>query len=187
MVFVVTAVVGLLFGAGDQYLGSLRPMVLLGPWTVAVSQMSSLWLLLPFVAGCTQERTRRAALVGLTASASALLGYFAMTVSPIEGVPAQRIPTAAVALLASNLTWIVGGLVTGPLFGLLGQRCRIRRSWAGAAGVTGLLLFEPVVRHLSGRIVGPSWVWTVEATVGVVLVATLLVLAALRRSPIQPG
>ena len=187
MVFVVTAVLGLLFGAGDQYLGSVRPMVALGPWTVAVSQMSSLWLLVPFVAGCTQEQTRRAALVGLTASASALVGYFAMTISPMEGVPAQRIPTAAVALLASNLMWIVGGLVTGPLFGVLGQRCRIHRSWVGAAVVTGLLLFEPVVRHVSGRIVGPSWVWTIEATVGAVLVATLLVLASLHRHPVRPG
>jgi hypothetical protein len=56
VIFVVAAVIGFAFGSGDQYLGSLSLPAALGPWTVSVSQMSALWLLLPFAFGCTQDR-----------------------------------------------------------------------------------------------------------------------------------
>src|SRR3989442_8924228 len=155
---VVAAVVGLLFGAADQYIGSLKPMVALGPWTVAVSQMSALWLLLPFAFGCTQDRPRRAMLIGLIATMAALVGYFAMTISPIEGVPMDRVPGAAVAVIGSNLLWIVGGIVTGPGLGLLGQRWRVRGYWSSITVAAGAFLFEPVARGIGGRLLGPSWV-----------------------------
>src|SRR5437899_12390930 len=99
--FLLTAVIGLLFGAGDQYLGSLRSMVALGPWTVSVSQMSALWLLLPFAFGCTQDRPRRAMVVGLLVTVSALVGYFAMTRSPLEGVVQSSAPAWIAPLLRS--------------------------------------------------------------------------------------
>src|SRR5205807_2575599 len=108
----------------------LRSMVALGPWTVSVSQMSALWLLLPFALGCTQDRPRRAMVVGLVVTVSALVGYFAMTLSPVEGVALGRVPAGILPLLRSNLVVIVGGLVSGPGFGLLGQRWRLGRSWA---------------------------------------------------------
>jgi Family of unknown function (DUF6518) len=173
----------LVFGAGDQYLGSLRPMVAFGPWTVSVSQMSALWLLLPFAFGCTQERPRPAMLVGVVATASALIGYFAMTLSPVEGVAVHRIPAVAAALLATNLLWIVGGAVTGPLFGLLGQRWRERRWWITVAVVGGAFLFEPVARYLRRELVGPSWVWVAEAIVGACFIAGFVVVGTLRPRP----
>jgi Family of unknown function (DUF6518) len=186
-VFVVTAVLGFVFGAGDQYLGSLKPMVALGVWTVSVSQMSALWLLLPFAFGLTQDDRRRAMVVGLTASVAALAGYFLMTVSPMESVPLHDAPRALVALLPSNLQWVVGGLVGGPLFGLLGQRWRVERWWPSAALVVGLLLFEPIARRLRGELVGPTWVWSLEAAVGVVLAAGFLLSAGLRRRAARPA
>src|SRR5947207_3513270 len=166
VIFVVTCVAGFLFGAGDQYLGSLRPMLALGIWTLSVSQMSALWLLLPFAFGCTQDRPRRAMLVGLAATGAALAGYLVMTVSPMEGVPIHRFPTAAVAFAASNMLWIVGGAVTGPLFGWLGHRWRARRWWVTAAVVGGAFLFEPLARSLRGQLFGRWWVWGAEAAVG---------------------
>ncbi len=175
MPLLLTIVFGVLFGAADQYLGSLKPMVALGPWTVSVSQMSAPWLLLPFVLGCTLGRSRRPMLLGLVGTLSALAGYFAMTVSPIEGVPVADIPRAAAGLVSSNLIWIAGALLVGPAFGLLGQRWATMRSWAAASLVAGAFLLEPVLRSLHAwgpswtwwpNLLGPAWIWAIEAGVG---------------------
>jgi hypothetical protein len=187
VIFVVASLVGFVFGAGDQYLGSLKPLVALGPWTVSVSQMSALWLLLPFAFGCTQDRPRRAILVGLVATSAALAGYLVMTVSPMGSVPLREFPHAAVAFAGSNLLWIVGGAVTGPLFGLLGQQWRIGRWWVGAAVVGGAFLLEPVARFFRGQLIGPSWVWMAESVLGVCLLTGFIVMRSLRQSPAQPA
>ncbi len=91
--------------------------------------MSAPWLILPFAFGYTQRRPGRAALVALVATASALAGYFALTLSPIEGVAPSSIPTGLPGLLGSNLENIVGGAITAPLCGLIGQRARAGRWW----------------------------------------------------------
>ncbi len=126
MVYLVAVVVGLAFGGGDQYLGSLVAL----PWAWAVSGLSAPWLVLPFVFGCTQSHARRAALVGLVATASALVGYFAMTLSPVEGVHLGSNPRLVVGLLQSNVAVVLGGILTGPLYGLLGQGWHVRRRLA---------------------------------------------------------
>jgi hypothetical protein len=48
--------------------------------------MSAPWLILPLAFGYTQRQPGRAALAGLLATAAALTGFFAMTLSPVEGV-----------------------------------------------------------------------------------------------------
>jgi hypothetical protein len=122
---------GLAFGAADQQLGTLTAE--LGPWTSTAAQMSAPWLVLPFLIGLTQSDARRAAVLGLVVTASALVGYFAMTYSPLEIHPwtLDRFTSGFVAVTTSgyNPLYVLGGLVTGPLFGLLGQRWRLRRSW----------------------------------------------------------
>jgi hypothetical protein len=167
--FLLAALVGLAFGAGDQYLGS---MLWLGPWTSTVAQMSAPWLVLPFVVGTTQERPRRAIVLGSVATAAALLGYFAMTYSPLEVHPwsFDRFTTGLVAVTTSgyNPAYILGGMATGPVFGLLGQRWRVRRSWVSAALVAGALSLEPLARLATGQLphAAPP-VWAVEVAVGV--------------------
>jgi len=173
MIWVAAVVVGLAFGAGDQYLGSLRSLVTLGPWAVAVSGMSAPWLLLPFVFGCTQDRAGRAAIVGLVATTSALAGYFAMTVSPMEGVALRSLPGAGEALLRSNLPVIVGGLVSAPVFGVLGRRWRTDRWWVAAVAVGGAFVLEPVALLISGRLSGPAWIWVAESVFGLLLLSGL--------------
>jgi hypothetical protein len=175
MAILLAALCGLAFGAGDQYLGSL---ISLGPWAASVSGLSAPWLVLPFVAGATQPRARRAMLVGLVAVLSALVGYFAMTASPLEGVAVGRVPAALAAVARGNGLWIAGGLVTAPLYGLLGQRWRVRRSWTAAALVAGAVCLEPWARLAVGRLPPQAPVWLAEVAAGL---AALAYFAASRR------
>ena len=168
--YAVAIVAGLAFGAGDQYLGTLTVGSILGTWTWTVSAMSAPWLLLPFVAGLTQDRERRAMVLGLVVTLSALVGYFVMAHSPAEGGSVDGWAGRVVRMITTDLNplWIVGGILTGPVFGLLGQRWRTRRSWVSAAAVTAALCLEPMARGVAGLLTGPSSVWVAEMGIGVV-------------------
>ena len=171
MVYLLAAAVGFAFGGADQYLGSL---VTLGPWTSSVSQMSAPWLALPFAAGATAGTSRRALLLGVTVTVAALAGYFAMTLSPIEGVPLGHFPADLVALARSNTRNIVGGLLTGPLFGLLGWRWHATRSRWSAVAIGAMFCLEPLARLGVGSLSAPATVWAVEILLGVALGASLI-------------
>jgi len=181
MAYVVAVLAGLAFGAADQYLGSRSA---LGGWAAAVSGLSAPWLLVPFVAGMTQEHARRAMVLGLVVSLSALAGYIAMTYSPVENVPISGFFPGVVAMTTSgyNPLWIVGGILTGPLYGFLGQRWRTRRSWVSAVLVTVALTMEPVARRAAGMLPREPLVWGTEVSVGVlVALAFLAVIVVTRR------
>ena len=180
MGYLLAVAVGLVFGGADQYLGSL---VTLGPWASSVSAMSAPWLLLPFVFGSTQLQPRRAMLLGLTVTVSALIGYFALTLSPLESVPLSRFPADLVALAHSNLRNIVGGLVTGPVFGALGQRWRITRSWLSAGLLAAAFCLEPVARLGGGQLPRPDIVWGVEIVLGVCLGGYFVAARLIGRQP----
>ena len=70
MVVALALLLSAAFGAGDQYLGSGHVFGL--GWPTEVSLLSAPWLLLAFVAGCTQRDPRRAALLGFGCTAAAL-------------------------------------------------------------------------------------------------------------------
>jgi hypothetical protein len=186
MVYVVAGLIGLAFGAGDQYLGSLMSV---GPWTETASLLSAPWLVLPFVFGCTQTNARRAAVVGLVATLTGLLGYFLMIMGPFEGGQTAFTGKEIAGLLSSNLRIILSGLVTGPLYGYLGYRWRTRRAWLSAVLVAGALCLEPAAEALAGRTVpGTSAVWAIEVVVGLAIGAYFaLVGVAYRRSLAAPG
>jgi hypothetical protein len=132
--FLVAAVAGFAFGAGVQYLGTLTVGSILGTWAWTVSGMSAPWVVLPFVAGMTQERGRRAM------------------------------------------------AVTGPLFGLLGQRWRVARSWISAGLVVGALCLEPLARGVAGMLNPPPVVWGVEIAIGLAVgIAFAIVISTSRR------
>ncbi len=162
------------FGAVDQYLGGIWMAEHVGFWTISVSAMSAPWLALPFAIGCTQERAGRAARLGLTATGLALLGYFVMTLSPVEGARLSSVTVSS--YLHSQFHVIAPGLVTGPLYGWFGYRWRTLRAWCSAALVAGAFCFEPLARSLAGQPLGSASVSTAEVAVGVI-VATVLATA----------
>jgi hypothetical protein len=174
MAFLAIVIGGLVFGAGDQYLGTIHAVNAMGWWSISVSLLSAPWLILPFLVGATQGRPRRAAVAGLVVTLSALAGYFAMTLSPMEGVHFSLVSLRG--LLGTNQLNEIGGLVFGPLFGWLGYRWHARRSWLAAALVTGALCLEPIAVTVAGRNVGRSgFVWAFEIVVGVVVGTWFLV------------
>jgi hypothetical protein len=168
--YLIAILAGLVFGAGDQYLGTLAAGSFLGTWSWTVSGMSAPWVIVPFLAGLTQERSRRAMALGLVVTLSALAGYFAMSHSPMEGAPLKDFWPRVVRMVTTgyNPAWIAAGLVTGPLFGYLGYRWRIDRWWVGAAAVVGSLFLEPLARLPVGMLSGAPIVWGVEVALGAI-------------------
>jgi hypothetical protein len=130
------------YGAGTQYLGARVP-----GWGPDVAGLSAPWLALAFVAGYTQRTLRRAVLVGLACTGVALVGYWLMTDSPVEG--AHYSLAAARGFFVSNERTVLGGLVAGPVFGWLGHEWRERRTVAGALLLAAALCLEPLARRVS--------------------------------------
>lgn len=128
------------FGAGDQYVGSLTRF---WPHAWEIPALSAPWLLLPFLAGCTQRRPWRSALVGALATFVALVGYGLMTISPVE--QAAFTLGSFAGFVRSNVLWFVGGAFTGPLFGYLGHEWRVRRARVAAFVTAGAVMLEPLV------------------------------------------
>jgi hypothetical protein len=188
MPYVVATLVGLAFGAAIQQLGASTSS--LGGWTATAAQVSAPWLILPFLAGITQGERRRAMIVGVVVTEAALLGYFAMTYSPLEIHPwsVDRFVDGMIAITTTgyNPAFIIGGLITGPVFGLLGQRWRVGRSWVGAALVAGALCLEPLARWASGHLMSPPQVWIAEVMIGLVVAGGFAsILRAQRRQAIR--
>ncbi len=169
MVVVVALVLAALFGGGDQYLGSLS----WHPWAADVSLLSAPWLMLAFLAGCTQQIPRRAALLGLACTASALVGYGLMTLSPIEH--AQLNLQTAVAFVRSESPVIVGSVLTGPLFGWFGQRWRTDRAWLGALIAAAAVSLEPLARSFVGDGIRFRAVALAEVAAGLAMAAYVVV------------
>src|SRR5436853_5938450 len=104
MIPALALVLAALFGVGDQYLGSFS----MHPWMADVSLLSAPWLVLAFLAGCTQRDARRAALLGLGCTYAALLGYGVMTLSPVEN--AHVTTTAVSGFIRSEQQVLLGGV-----------------------------------------------------------------------------
>jgi hypothetical protein len=169
VVIALAIVLSAVFGAGDQYLGSLSAH----PWGADISLLSAPWLVLPFVVGATQRDPRRAALLGLACTYAALLGYGLMTLSPVENAHLTVATVRSFVLSERNV--FVGGIVTGPLFGWFGWRWRTRRAIAGALVTAAALCLEPFVRKASVNPIRFRDVTIAEIAVGLALAAAVLV------------
>src|SRR6266513_3039533 len=99
-------------------MGIALALALSAAFGAGISLLSAPWLVLPFVAGATQREPRRAALLGLACTYAALLGYGLMTLSPFENA---HLTLATVrGFVVSERSVLLGGVVTGPLFGWFG-------------------------------------------------------------------
>jgi hypothetical protein len=156
------------YGAGSQYLGARVP-----GWGPDAAALSAPWLAIGFFAGCTQKDARRAALLGLACTAAGLVGYWLMTDSPAEG--AQYTLANARGFLVSNERVVIGALVTGPLFGWLGQQWRTRRSLVGPLLIAAAFCFEPLARRLTINPIRCRGVMIAEVAAGLLLAAAVLV------------
>jgi hypothetical protein len=70
---------------------------------------------------------------------------------------------------------VAGGLVTGPLYGVLGQRWRTRRSWVSAALAASPLLLEPMAGALGWTYAGDAVASGAEVGAGVLLAVVFAV------------
>jgi uncharacterized protein DUF6518 len=140
----VVLVLSATYGAGAQYLGSI-----VHTWGPDVASLSAPWLLLAFLAGATQRDPLRAAVLGLGATLAALVGYFLLTDSPLEG--AQYSLGNTHGFFLSNAPVVLGGIVTGPLFGWFGQQWRTRRAIAGSLIAAAAFCLEPLARRAAVR------------------------------------
>ncbi len=165
-----------LFGAGDQYLGSL-----VWPLATAFSLMSAPWLLLPFCIGCSQLTTWRAAVTALAGTVAALAGYTVMIMSPVEGVH-HLTARLIFAVVSAQSRWLAAAALASPLYGILGQRWRVRRSWLSALLAVSPLALEPVTRYL-GLESGEPLAYAAEVAAGAL--AALYFAAAISRSSRQ--
>jgi hypothetical protein len=182
MAFILAVVIGGVFGATDQYFGSVSHI----PWLVEISLLSAPWLVLPFVFGCSQQQARRAVAIGCVATVAALVGYFIMTLTPAEGVHLNGSIAPILALLHSEAKVILGGAVTGPLYGYLGYRWRTKRAWLSASLVAGAICLEPLAAAAVGHLPQFRIVWIVELAIGL-LTATYFALTGWHyRNPKRP-
>ncbi|TML77729.1 MAG: hypothetical protein E6G12_02490 [Actinobacteria bacterium] len=163
------------FGAGDQYLGSLTGSGHLwaAGWSSDISLLSAPWLVLPFAVGAAQREPRRAALLGLACTYAALVGYGVMTLSPVEN--AHLTVATLRGFFVSERSVLVGGFVTGPLFGWFGQQWRTRRAIAGALVTAAALCLEPLARRVTVNPISHRGVWLAEVAAGLALAAAVLV------------
>ena len=78
-----------------------------------------------------------------------------MIISPMEG--ARFTGSAVASTTASQWMWFTGGLLSGPVYGLLGYYWHARRSWAAALLATLPLVLEPAARWLADHFGVLSW------------------------------
>lgn len=128
-------------------------------------------MLLAFLVGRAQRTPRRAAVLGLVCTLSALVGYGLMTLSPVEGAEFSRRSVAGFVVSQSPV--IVGGLFTGPLFGWLGNRWRTDRAWLGALAIAAAFCLEPLARVRVGHPIDTRGVWVGQVAVGLAMVLYL--------------
>jgi hypothetical protein len=110
-------------------------------------------------------------LLGLGCTAAALVGYFLLTDSPLEG--AHYSLANARGFLISDPGVVIGGF-TGPLFGWFGQQWRTRRAIAGALATAATLCLEPLARKVTIDPIGYREVWVAEVAVSLALAAAVL-------------
>ena len=130
-----------------------------------LGNVSTPWVLVGFFAGAQTTQLGRGALLGLLATAVALVGFCIFT-TLVENLGGHGFVGDLRLELSGNRAYFEGGILTGPLFGALGaklrqhesrqqQHGRERRSTGRTALLVGaLLIAEPLGMVVLGAVKG---------------------------------
>ena len=121
-----------------------------------VGNISTPWLLVPFIAGAQCLRIRTAAVVGLLATTVALTGFYLLTTFVVD-LGHHGLFSDLRLEFGANRGYFEGALLTGPLFGALGGWWRQTRTIPASIVAGALLMAEPLLMLLGGA-VGPRHV-----------------------------
>jgi len=119
-----------------------------------LGNLSTPWLLVPFVAGTQCFRLRAGAVVGLFATLAALCGFYLLTTFVID-LGGHGVAGDLRLEFTGNRVYFEGGLISGPLFGSLGAWWQRERKVPVSIVAGALLMAEPIVLGLSGAF-GPN-------------------------------
>jgi Family of unknown function (DUF6518) len=158
-----------------------------------VGNLSAPWLLVPFFAAAAVPGRRwfAGALVGAAATCTALVAFYVANAFVLDLGPHGWLEDVRLAFATH---WFLWGLLSGPVFGVVGAGWRRRGfSYAGIA-VTALLVAEPVFWTLARRAGGvdafafqPSPAVSVgEALAGLLACACMAILLARARARVAP-
>lgn len=139
-----------------------------------VSNVSSAWLLLPFLGGACAVRTRKGGvLLGLVVTNLAFVAFYGWTALQ-----------SANQFTSHDWLFLLGGAVSGPIFGLLGRLWAEHRFWALGLPLVIACIGEPYAwyRHV-GRLPNPHAIWAVEVAVGIVMAVIFIVASRATRTP----
>jgi DNA-binding beta-propeller fold protein YncE len=127
------------FGAVEQRAGAGHPA-----FVAALGGMSAPWLVLPFLVGASRASRRSALALGFAVALVAVAGFLAASTGLVQTF--TRGPSAVLWAMLGQLPWLLGAMVSGPVYGLLGYRWRVTRSWWLALAATAPVMFEPALR-----------------------------------------
>lgn len=127
----------------------------------SLGNLSTPWLLVPFIAGTSCYRRLAAALVGLLATVSALAGFYLLTTFVVD-LGHHGVLGDLRLELSANRGYFEAGLVTGPLFAALGCWWRRTRTLPASLVAGTLLMAEPLVL-LAGGTFGPGRVLAADS------------------------
>jgi hypothetical protein len=109
-----------------------------------LGNLSSPWLLVPFIAGARSRRPGSGALLGFAATMSALLGFYLLT-SLVVDAGGRGIVGDFGRELRANRVYLESGVLSGPLFGALGAWWGKTRSLGASVVAGALMMGEPIV------------------------------------------
>jgi hypothetical protein len=117
----------------------------------AAGNLSAPWVLVAFAAGAQTPRIRSAAVLGLLATMTALVAFYAVTTLFMD-LGGHGYGGNLRLELSANRGYLEGGLVSGLLFGALGGWWRRSRPVRASILVGVLLMAEPIVLVVLGAV-----------------------------------
>jgi hypothetical protein len=117
----------------------------------ALGNLSAPWVLVAFVAGTWSSRLWSAALLGLLATMTALIGFYLLTTLVVD-LGGHGFLDDLRRELSANRAYLEGGLLTGPSFGAFGGWWRQTRSLGTTAVAGALMAGEPIVLATIGAV-----------------------------------